>query len=315
MMFEVVGLGCSCFDLLGVVPHLPGPDEEIRMLETKQQGGGEVATALVALARLGCSVAYLGKVGDDPFGDFIRKEFDQYGVDTRHLIVEPGAVSQASVVLVDKPSGKRTIIACVPTFTELQPAQLPPGLIEQARYLHLDGVHRAAALEAARQARRAGVTVVLDADVSALYDDIPELIGETDILIPSMAFARSFTGTEDVDRAIDRLRAYGPSIVLVTLGDQGSRGYAAGRRFHVPAFPVEVVDTTGAGDVFHGAFLCGMLQQWELEKSVEFASAVAALKCTRLGGRTGIPNRQETIQFLKGRDSRHFQANRPEGSS
>ena len=82
-----------------------------------------------------------------------------------------------------------------------------------------------------------------------------------------------------------------------------------------PAFPVEVVDTTGAGDVFHGAFLCGMLQQWELEKSVEFASAVAALKCTRLGGRTGIPDRQETIQFLKGRDSRHFQANRPEGSS
>ncbi len=314
-MFDVVGLGCSCFDWLGVVPRLPGPDEEIHMLETKQQGGGEVATALVALARLGVSVAYVGKVGDDPFGDFIRKEFDRYGVDIRHLIVEPGAVSQASVVLVDKPSGKRTIVACVPTFTEVRPAQLPPGFIEQARYLHLDGVHRAAALEAARRARRAGVTVVLDADVSALDDDIPELIRQTDLLIPSQTFARSFAGTDDVDRAIDRLRAYGPSVVLVTLGDQGSRGYAEGRRFHVPAFPVEVVDTTGAGDVFHGALLYGMLQSWALEKSVEFASAVAAIKCTRLGGRTGIPNRQEAIQFLKGRDSRHFRVNRPEGSS
>ena len=209
-MVDVVGLGCCCFDLLGVVPHMPGPDEEIRMLETRQQGGGEVATALVTLARLGCSVACAGKVGDDAFGNSIRRELDQYGVDTRHLVVEAGTLSQASVVLVDRATGQRSILACVPTFNELQPSQLPPGLIEKARVLHLDGVHRAAALAAAGRARRAGVPVVLDADVLALEGDISELLLWTDILIASLAFASTFANTEDVDEAIDRLLGLRP---------------------------------------------------------------------------------------------------------
>ena len=314
MMFDVVGLGCCCFDLLGVVPHLPGPDEEIRMLETRQQGGGEVATALVTLARLGCSVACAGKVGDDAFGNFIRRELDQYEVDIQHLLVEADALSQASVVLVDRASGQRSILACVPTFCELQPSQLPPGLIEQAKVLHLDGVHRAAALAAAGRARPAGVPVVLDADVLALEGDISELLRRTDILIASLAFASSFANTEDVDRAIDRLLGYGPSVVLVTLGERGCCGQAEGRRFHLPAFPVEVVDTTGAGDVFHGAFIYGMLQRSELMKTIEFASAVAAIKCTRLGGRTGIPDRQQALRFLRDRNSRYFQTDGQGGS-
>ena len=249
MMFDVVGLGCCCFDLLGVVPHLPEPDEEIRMLETRQQGGGEVATALVTLARLGCSVACAGKVGDDAFGNFIRRELDQYGVDIQHLLVEADALSQASVVLVDRASGQRSILACVPTFCELQPSQLPPGLIEQAKVLHLDGVHRAAALAAAGRARPAGVPVVLDADVLALEGDISELLRRTDILIASLAFASSFANTEDVDRAIDHLLDYGPSVVLVTLGERGCCGQAEGRRFHLPAFP-------GGGGGYHRGGRC-----------------------------------------------------------
>ncbi len=312
-MVDVVGLGCCCFDLLGVVPHMPGPDEEIRMLETRQQGGGEVATALVTLARLGCSVACAGKVGDDAFGNFIRRELDQYGIDTRHLLVEPGALSQASVVLVDRATGQRSILACMPTYSELQASQLPTQLIEQAGVLHLDGVHRSAALEAAGLARHAGVPVVLDADVLALEGDISELLRRTDTVIASLAFAGSFAKTEDVDRAIDHLLDYGPSVAVVTLGERGCRGQAEGRRFHHPAFPVEVVDTTGAGDVFHGAFIYGMLQQWELVKTVEFASAVAAIKCTRLGGRTGIPDLQQALRFLQKRNSRYFQTDGPEG--
>ena len=299
VMIDVVGLGCCCFDLLGVVPHMPGPDEELRMLETRQQGGGEVATALVTLARLGCSVACAGKVGDDAFGNFIRRELDQYGVDTRNLLVDPGALSQASVVLVERATGQRSILACVPTFSELQPSQLPPGLIEEARVLHLDGVHRAAAL---------------DADVLALEGDISEVLRRTDVLIASLAFAASFAKTEDPDRAIDRLLDYGPSVVLVTLGEGGCRGQAEGRRFDFPAFPVEVVDTTGAGDVFHGAYIYGMLQQWELMKTVEFASAVAAIKCRQLGGRAGIPDLEQALRFLRETDSRYFRTDGPEGS-
>ncbi|MDE2963790.1 MAG: PfkB family carbohydrate kinase, partial [Acidobacteriota bacterium] len=259
------------------------------------------------------SVACAGKVGDDAFGSFIRRELDQYGIDTRNLLVEAGALSQASVVLVDRASGQRSILACVPTFSELEPSQLPPGLIEQARVLHLDGVHRAAALAAAGRARRAGVPVVLDADVLALEGDISEVLRRTDVLIASLAFAGSFAKTEDPDRAIDRLLDYGPSVVVVTLGEQGCRGQAEGQRFHHPAFPVEVVDTTGAGDVFHGAYIYGMLQRWELMKTVEFASAVAAIKCTRLGGRTGIPDRQQALRFLRERNSSYFQTDGPEG--
>ena len=210
-MVDVVGLGCCCFDLLGVVPHMPGSDEEIGMLETWQQGGGEVATALVTLAR------------------------------------------------------------------------------------------------------QAGVPVVLDADVLALEGDISEVLRRTDVLIASLAFAGSFAETEDPNRAIDRLLDYGPSVVLVTLGEQGCRGQAEGQRFDCPAFPVEVVDTTGAGDVFHGAYIYGMLQQWELMKTVEFASAEAAIKCTRLGGRTGIPDLQQALRFLRERNSPYFQTDGPEG--
>ena len=304
----------AAFDLLGVVPHMPGPDEELRMLETRQQGGGEVATALVTLARLGCSVACAGKVGDDAFGNFIRRELDGYGVDTRNLLMEPGALSQASVVLVDRATGQRSILACVPTFSELLPSQLPPGLIERARVLHLDGVHRAAAPEAAGRARRAGVPVVLDADVLALEGDISEVLRRTDVLIASLAFAGSFAETRRPGPG------HRPPAGVWSFGGAGHPGGAglprAGRGERGsdhPAFPVEVVDTTGAGDVFHGAYIYGMLQEWELMKTVEFASAVAAIKCTRLGGRTGIPDLKQALRFLRGRNSRYFQTDGPEG--
>ena len=305
-MFDVVGLGCNCFDFLGIIPYIPGLDEEIQMLESSQQGGGEVATALVALAKLGASVAYVGKVGDDPIGNFITADFDKYGVDTSHLIVEHGRASLASIVLVDKESGKRTILAGTQTVSDLQPAEIKSGVIEGAKFLHLDGASRLAALETARRARNAGVTVVFDADVLAYDSEIYKLIELTDILIPSKGFSQRFTNTDHPEKALEIMRSYGPSIVLITLGDEGSVCRAEGKTFHTPAFKVDVVDTTGAGDVFHGAFICGMLQGWRLEKVVEFASAVAAIKCTKLGGRSGIPTFKAAIAFLENCEARYF---------
>ena len=305
-MLDVVGLGCACFDFLGVVPYMPGVDEEIDMLETSQQGGGEVATALVALANLGSSVGYVGKIGDDPIGSFIKEDFRRYGVDTGHLIVESGAVSDASVVLVDRQTGKRTILACRSTVSDLRPAEIGDGVIEQAKYLLLDGNYRLGTLEAARRARAAGVTVVLDADVSANDSEIHRLLRLTDILIPSRHFSRLYTKTEDVEKALGMLRSYGPEVLVITLGDEGSICSAEGEIFYAPGFQVEVVDTTGAGDVFHGAFIHGMLHGWELRKVVEFASAVAAIKCTKLGGRAGIPSFEDTMEFLKSHGARYF---------
>ena len=305
-MFDVVGLGCCCLDFLGVLPRLPELDEEIQLLETSQQGGGEVATALVALAQLGSSVTFIGKVGDDPIGNFITEDFNRYGVDSKHLSIEPGKISLSAFVLVDKQSGKRTILAGTKTTSDVDPDQIPVELIQQAKFLHLDGSSRAAALQAACLARKAGTPVVLDADVLAYDAQIHELIEQTDIVIASQAFAELFTKTQDVNRAMDTLLRHGPSTVVITLGDQGSLTESAGNRFHTTAFDVDVVDTTGAGDVFHGAFIHGMLQSWELAKVLEFASAVAAIKCTQLGGRQGIPSFQQTLNFLSQQKTQFF---------
>ena len=309
-MFDVVGLGCACVDFLGVVPYMPGLDEEIQMLAASRQGGGEVATALVALAKLGSKAAYIGQVGDDPSGDLIAAEFEQDGVDINHLIVERGTTSQTSIVLVDNQSGKRTILGVPFTAAEIAPTQIKPGFVEQARYLLLDGTARQASLEAARRARSAAVPVVLDADVQALDSEIEKLLELTDILIPSKSFSQRFTGTNDAAKAIETFRAYGASIILITLGEQGCVCDADGHTFHTPIFEVDVVDTTGAGDVFHGAFIHGLLQGWQLAQTVEFAAAVAALKCAMLGGRAGIPNAEETAEFLASRETR-FDYGRP----
>ena len=149
-MYDVVGLGCSCLDFFGVVPRFPGLDEEVEMFQSVQQGGGEVATALVTLAKLGPSTTYLGKIGDDPVGHFIRHEFEHYGVDTTHLLVEAGATSLVSMVLVDAATGKRTIIAGTPTVSDLEPDEFPEDAVEDAQILHLDGASPRAAVVAAK---------------------------------------------------------------------------------------------------------------------------------------------------------------------
>ncbi len=303
-MSDVVGLGCACVDFLGVVPYMPGLDDEIQMLAASRQGGGEVATALVALARLGSTASYVGQIGDDPSGDLISTEFEQYGVDTSHLLVERGATSQTSIVLVDDKSGKRTILGVPFTAAEIAPDQIRPGFVEKASYLLLDGTARQAALEAARRARGTGVPVVLDADVLALDSEIELLLALTDILIPSKSFSQRFTGTEDAEKALETFRAFGASIILITLGEDGCVCHADGDTFHTPIFEVDVVDTTGAGDVFHGALIHGLLQDWELAQTVEFAAAVAAIKCAKLGGRAGIPDAAETAEFLASRGTR-----------
>ncbi len=305
MAYDVVGVGCACLDFLGIVHRLPEVDEQIWMKESTQQGGGMVATALVTLSRLGASTAYVGKIGDDVAGRFIKEEFDQYGVDSVYMKMEPGAASLASMILVDESTGQRTIMAGRSPI-QLDSAEVPVKLVTSARYLHLDTTCRKAALAAAQIARDSGITVVLDADSLSRPQEIEELMRLTDVLIASKVFTEEISGVSDPQAALKLLSEYGPSITVVTLGEEGSHTQAAGRSFHTSAFPVDVVDTTGAGDVYHGAFIFGLLREWKLEKTAEFASAVAAMSCTRLGGRTGIPDLEEAIDFLRKSGTKHF---------
>ena len=148
--------------------------------------------------------------------------------------------------------------------------------------------------------------MVLDADSLSRPQDMGALLRATDYLIASKVFAEALTGLTSPSEAAEVLAGYGSSVTVVTLGEEGSLTLAGGRSFHTPAFPVDVVDTTGAGDVYHGAFIFGLLREWPLEKTAEFASAVAAMSCTRLGGRQGIPTLDEAISFLLDRKTEHF---------
>ncbi len=305
MAHDVVGLGCACLDFLGIVPHLPDQDDQVWMSDSTQQGGGMVSTALVTLSRLGVSTAFAGKVGNDMAGRAVKEEFDLYGVDSAQLNVEPGATTPVSMILIDESTGQRTIMAGG-TTVEMSPSEVPAGMIADAKYLHLDTTGRQAALAAAEIARSAGVPVVLDADSLSRPQDIEDLLRATDYLIASRVFAEALTGLADPAAAAKSLSSRGSSVVIVTLGEQGSLTLAGGRTFHTPAFPVEVVDSTGAGDVYHGAYIFGLLQEWSLEKTAVFSSAVAALSCTRLGGRTGIPDLRSALDFLRDRGAEHF---------
>ncbi|CAA9575234.1 MAG: hypothetical protein AVDCRST_MAG19-3260 [uncultured Thermomicrobiales bacterium] len=294
---DVVGLGFTSLDYLGLVPHLPRLDEGAPLLDFARQGGGPVAQALVTLSRLGASVGFVGRVGDDEAGTAMRAGLVAEGVDIGRLQVEPGATSGQCIILVDHTSGKRSICAHPGSAGEIDPTGLDVPFLCSGRYLHLDGHHSDAALVAARAARVAGVSVCLDA--GGPDPRLLELVPLTDVLITGERFAAAAAPNGDFREGAGRLRAMGPRIVVVTRGEHGSFTETADGVFATPAFRVPVVDTTGAGDVFHGAYLFGLLRGWELDAVAEFASAAAAIKCGTLGGRAGIPRRAAVSEFLR----------------
>lgn len=301
--WDVVGVGLSAVDFLCVVPHLPAFDTKLKMSRFRLAGGGQVATALVALSRWGLKCAYVGKVGGDELGQFTIGELEREGVDTSAVSVASGAASQCAAILIEEASGERTIAWHRPEEAELAPADVPADLIASARALLLDGHESDAALSAARAARKAGLVVLLDAEeVSPLAG---ELVASTDHCIATAAFVRAFSGLDDLPAGLEAIRAAGPAVAGVTLG---RGGYAALDETGLVArggFKVPVVDTTGCGDVFHAGYLHGLLAGWPLAERLDFANAAAAIKCRELGGRAGIPTLEELGAFLANPPSRH----------
>jgi ribokinase len=295
---DVIGVGLSAIDYLGIVDEYPPPaDKKIRMPQFTRQGGGPVATALVALSRLGARTAFVGKMGDDESGKLMKSQLAEEDVDVSQIVMEPGASSQPAFIIVDQATGRRTIFWSEANVSPLRACEMDREFITSARILHLDGLQMEAGLAAAQWARDANITVVLDGDT--MRDGIDELVGLTDVLITSQNFAGQFTGENDLEAAIHKMRSLGPEIVGITLGDDGCILSWETNLLRKPTYKVDVVDTTGAGDVFHGAFIYGLLQEWSLEKTAEFANAVAAMKCRKLGGRAGIPTLDEANAFLE----------------
>jgi sulfofructose kinase len=301
-MKRILGLGGVTTDQIGVVDHIPVRDEVIRLQKYRVEQGGMVATALVAAARLGAEAEFLGAVGDDTNGRFALDRFAAEGVAAASVQVCSGGISAFSFILVESHSGKRTIIH-EPGVQRNRALELPRGKAEEflsgVGYLHLDGFWMDTAVELAEAAKGKGITLTLDVGQNQRDPQIEVLLGLADYVIPSLPFARRFTNSDRVEQAAAALLGFGAGAVIQTLGEQGAFVMVKdGSSFTIPAFPVSVVDTTGAGDSFHGGFLFALSREYPLEEAVVFASAVAALKCTRLGGQSGLPSFQQVRAFL-----------------
>lgn len=295
---QVIGLGQACLDCLGRIPSYPDEDDKIELKEVQFQCGGPAATALVTLSRLGIETAFFGSVSDDPNGIEILKGLKRERIETSFLKIKEGYTSQLAFIVITEGSGYRTIFWYRGSVPPLKPSDVNLLPFTNAKILHLDDVMIEASIEAAHQARAMGLKVVMDA--GSMREGARELASLTDILIASESFAESLSGPYVLPEvALEALRQLGPNEVVITMGSNGSIGWDGVEVLSQKAFPVETKDTTGAGDVYHGAYIYGVLQGWDLAARMRFASAVSALKCREIGAQKGIPKREEVIEFMK----------------
>lgn len=293
---DFVGLGFCSNDYLALLPEIP-IDNKVQMLRHLVQGGGPAATAAVAAARLGVSSAFIGVTGDDEPGKWILRDFEAEKVSTEGMVIRKGHTSAIAYCWIDSPTGKRSVAWTRGTLPELKAEEVNLGLVRQAKILHLDGHNPAAALAAAKEARKHDIPVLLDA--GTLRDGVKELFPYVTILIASELFARQYSGEDDLDKAIVKLKEIGAAVTGVTMGKNGSMVLENGKILRCPAFKIEPMDTTGAGDVYHAGFAVRYLETQDLMECMRFASAVSAIKCLELGGRAGIPSRAKVDVFLK----------------
>lgn len=300
-LFDVIGLGVSTVDLVALVEHLPAQEGVQRAIEIVTQGGGPVATAIVTAARLGARAAMIDAIGEDWRGKLIQAEFERDQVFTGFLRVHPNCASAIASILVQQATGARAIVYAPGTAPELSLSDLPRVAIEHAKFLHVNGRHWDACWQAVEWARAAKVQVSFDGGANRYRPEIRELVPLTDVCIVARDFAEQYTGETDVRKSAEVLLALGVWLVVITDGVKGSWISARdGIFFHQPAFRFpQTIDTTGCGDSYHGAFLFGLLQQWSLEKTALWASAVAALNSQALGGRAGLPTFKQVENFLE----------------
>lgn len=291
MQFDLIGLGVSTLDILSLVEAFPSGDGVQRATAVAVQGGGPVSTAIVTAAALGARTAMIDRLGDDWRGTAIMDEYRQSGVHTGYLEVAPGCTSSIATILVRQADGARAIAYCPGNTAEFSPADIPAEAIAAARILHINGRYPDACLRACQIAHQAGVRVSFDGGAQRYRPEIRPLVGQTDIAIVALDFARQYSGHTEIDAAASALLAEDTELVVITDGVRGSWIYPrGGEPFHQPAFPqADLVDTTGCGDTYHGAFLFGLARDLPLTECALLAGKVAAENSRYLGGRGVLP--------------------------
>lgn len=296
---HVAGLGQCSLDYIALVDSYPEIDTKKEVLEWHEQCGGPVATALVALSRLGMGCRFYGVTGDDPEGEKIRQSLVDEGVEVRGLRRRRNASSQLAFIAVEKSSAKRTIFWRRPSGGAIRADEIGEDFFEGCGFVLLDGLMTEVSLHVSQSARARNIPVMLDA--GSPRPGLLEITGLSDYLVASETFAEGSGWELSPEFLLRKKDALGLKALTITMGEEGSITVAEDMAWQIPAFTVDVMDTTGAGDVFHGGYIYGLLHGWDIQNTVTFASAFAALKCRKIGGRAGIPGLEEVMAFLKER--------------
>lgn len=297
----VIGVGHGCIDMLVNMAELPKENRGARVLDMSLQGGGKVPSAMIATARLGIKTGVIDAYGDDFYGRFCYEDYIRHGINVDRVKLMPGKTTGLSIVLSDIKTMGRSICG-------YGGADRCPGItiedvdrdyLRQAEWVNLSGASPLS-IQVAKWCKEDGVKVCIDADgYNPAYEEIMPYI---DCFIASEFFYKARFGDEeekDLEANLRVWKAQGPSIVAVTLGEKGVVGLDENDEYyHVEGFTVDVKDTVGAGDVYHGAFVAGLLQGWDVKKVARFSNAVSAIKCTRLGGRAAVPTMETVLKFL-----------------
>ncbi len=298
--WDVVGVGASSVDIVTVLPGYPQPHGSYAKMRIHAQHvccGGQTATALATGASFGLRACYAGAIGTDDNGRRVRSALMERGVDVTHAVVRE-APNQYALILVDETSGERIVLWHRDDCLSLDVAEIPVDVLATARVIHVDDVDQRAAIRAASVGRDHGVPVTSDLD--RMTEDTEALVAAVTVPIFAEHLTQQLSGERDQERALRKVRRRHAGLLVVTLGSGGAMALDGDRLHVAPGFPVNVVDSTGAGDVFRGALIYGLLQAWPVDRTLRFANAAAAVSCTRLGAMNGVPSLAEAARMAGG---------------
>lgn len=298
--FDASGFGTNAVDFLVRVPEYPAFNSKVELVDYSQLPGGEIASSMAALRRLGLNTCYAGRFGDDFAGGFGIDSLAAEGVDTTFAEVVPGALTQIAFILIDEQSGERTVIWKRDAKLSYTGDEAPIEIVERSRVLHVTPHDAQACIVLARRAREVGTIVSIDLDNT--FPGLDDLLPNVDILITSAELPSRMFGIDDKRRALEAFQSrYGSPIVGITLGENGSLLLCNGEVIETPGYPVPggCKDTTGAGDAFRAGLLYGLLTDSSVEESARMANGVASLKCRAIGARTSLPARDELESLIK----------------
>jgi sulfofructose kinase len=283
---DVAGVGLNATDTIIRLPHFPAFNSKVEFRSSEVLPGGQVASAMVACSRWGLKTRYVGKIGDDAFGQLQQEGMERVGVES-HWIVAANCQSQSSFILVDERNGERTVLWKRDPRLELRPDEICREWVVRSKLLHVDGHDCAGAGAAARWAREAAIPVI--ADLDNLYPGVEALLENVDYLISSREFPARLTGEQNLVNSLQTLSGrFGCRLTAASLGEDGVLAWDGLKLHYCPAFEVTPVDTTGAGDIFHAGFAYALIQGWDLGRALEFSCAAAGLSCMAPGARGGI---------------------------